>query len=172
MRDIIEKVLDWLKRVAAWFAPPVRLCTTAIALAFIFSFIGWLCSPFFNAVLFFPKGNGIVGEIRALPKTGGTEARAELIASEVLLGPISPNLRMAFPTGVKLRSALCRGGTAYIDLSENAALAGSEQLKPGLEALRRSLRAGLPFIFNVRITIGGHELSAYAAPKAAAPRGK
>ncbi len=156
MRDFFERVLDWLKRVAAWFAPPVRMCTTAIALAFVFSFIGWARSPFFDAVIFFPKGSSIVGEVRALPKTAGAEARAELIASEVLLGPIDPTLRMAFMPGVKVQSALCRSGTAYIDLSESAALAQPADLKLGLEAMRRSLRAGLPFIFNVKITIGGH----------------
>lgn len=169
MKDLLEKILAWLKRVVIWFSPPIRLCTSALALAFLISFIGWAAGdPFFDAVLYFPKGQGtsLKGEIRSLPKTWRSEARAELIASEVLLGPITPGLRPAFPTGVRVESAICRRGVASIDLSENAALSDQAALKLGLTAMRKSLRAGLPLVYRVRITIGGVEPYAYAQSSA------
>jgi hypothetical protein len=169
MKELFDKVLAWLKRVVIWFSPPIRLSVTALALAFVISFIGWAAqNPFFDAVLFFPKGQGtsLHGEIRALPKAGRSEARAELIASELLLGPITPGLSPVFPSGVRVESALCRKGVVYLDLSENAALAEPEALKLGLAALNRSLRAGLPLVHKVKITIGGVEPYAYAAPSA------
>jgi hypothetical protein len=165
MKDLLEKILAWLKRVVIWFSPPVRLCTSAIALAFLISFIGWVAfDPFFDAVLYFPKGQGtsLRGEIRSLPKTGRSEARAELIAGEVLLGPITPGLRPAFPTGVRVESTICRRGVVFIDLSEDAALSEPAALKLGLAAMQKSLRAGLPLVHRVRITIGGVEPYAYA----------
>jgi hypothetical protein len=177
MKDFFDTVLAWLKRVVIWFSPPIRLCVTAIALAFFVSFIGWAArNPFFDAVLFFPKGQGtsLHGEIRALPKAGRSEARAELIASELLLGPITPGFRPVFPAGVRVDSAICRKGVAYIDLSEDAALSEPAALKLGIAALTRSLRAGLPLIHKVKITIGGVEPYAYAATSAnsASPTGK
>lgn len=169
MKEFFQKVLDWLKRVVVWFSPPLRLSVSAIALAFLISFLGWAFGdPFFDAVLFFPKGQGtsLRGEIRSLPKAWRSETRAELIASEVLLGPITPGLRAPFPTGVRVESALCRKGVAYVDLSEDAALTPTDSLKIGLKAMERSLRAGLPLVHRVRITIGGVEPYSYAASSA------
>ena len=169
MKDLFDKLIAWLKRVVIWFSPPIRLSVTALALAFLISFIAWAArDPFFDALVFFPKGQGtsLRGEIRSLPKAGRSEARAELIASELLLGPITPGLSPVFPSGVRVESALCRKGVVYIDLSENAALSEPAALRLGLAALNRSLRAGLPLVHKVKITIGGVEPYAYAVPSA------
>jgi hypothetical protein len=52
---------------------------------------------------------------------------------------------------------LYRKGSLYLDLSEEAALEDPAALVLGLQALRRSLSAGLPGVGRIVLTIGGME---------------
>lgn len=156
----IGKTADFIKRVAVWLSPPPRLCAALLSLVFAVSLLSWAIGDrVYQSVLFFPqaRGTALRGEPRNLPRTAGREKKAELIASELLLGPVDPALVSAFPSGVRVESTILRRGSLYVDLSPDAALADPAKLKIGLASMERSLRAGLPGIGRIVITIGGIE---------------
>lgn len=158
MKKLLEKAGPLLRRVLDWFAPADHLGLAALGLAFLVSLAALgLGDRLEDATLYFPsyRSGSLRGETRALPRARGVEARAELVASEVLLGPRSPGLLPAFPAGVRAESSLYRKGRLYLDLSEDAALAGRESLETGLAALERSLRAAAPLAKGIVITVGG-----------------
>jgi hypothetical protein len=68
-----------------------------------------------------------------------------------------PGLKPAFEGRVEVSSVLYRKGSLYLDLSEEAALEDPAALVLGLQALRRSLSAGLPGVGRIVLTIGGME---------------
>jgi len=149
-----------LRVARGWLAVPANACLAALAAAFLISFLSWAIGDRFAQVaLFFPSGRraSSAGEMRDLPRPRGREARAELIASELLLGPRDPSLKPAFAQGTRLVSTLYRKGRLYIDLSEDAALAEPKELRAGLAALERSLRLALPGLKRLTVTIGGRE---------------
>jgi hypothetical protein len=142
-----------------WLSVPVNLCLAVLGLVFLVSFASWAIGDRFEeAVLFFPDGKGrLNGELRDIPHSWGSELRAELIASELLLGPNEADFLPAFNAGVRVESAIYRKGRLFIDLSANAALAPPQSLKIGIEAMERSLRAALPGLKRLSLTIGGKE---------------
>jgi hypothetical protein len=150
----------FLKRTAIWLSPPPRFCAALLSLAFVISLLSWAIGDrVYQSVLFFPqaRGTALRGELRNLPRTSGREKTAELLASELLLGPASPDLASAFPVGVRVESTMLRRGVLYLDLSQDAALADPARLRIGLASMEKSLRAGLPGIGRIVITIGGIE---------------
>jgi hypothetical protein len=179
MKSIIEAVrraasaafrgvaIAW-KSAAAWLSVPVNLCLSAIGLCLAVSVLSWgLSDRFADGVVFFPDGRGAIrGEKRELPRRFNAEDKAELFASELLLGPESLNLSPAFAPGTRLESIVLRKGRLYVDLSPEAALTGAsgadatavrKAIRRGLDALDRTLRAALPGIKSITIAIGGHE---------------
>ena len=168
--DALRRFLLALGRVLAaafratlkWLSVPVNLYLAILGLVFVVSFASWgLGSSFEEAVLFYPDAKGTLrGEVREIPHSRGTEARAELIASELLLGPKTATLFQAFPIGIRVESAIYRKGRLFIDLSQTAALqdaASPISLKTGLAAMARSLQAALPGMKRLSLTIGGME---------------
>jgi hypothetical protein len=152
--------LAWA-RSREWLSIPLNLCLTVLGLVFLVSFISWaVVDRFEEALLYFPDSKGVLhGEIRQISHSRGSEALAELIASEVLLGPQTANLLPAFASGVRVESILLRKNRLYLDISPGAALAdpNSSTIKQGLEAMERSLRSSLPGLKRLTITIGGKE---------------
>jgi hypothetical protein len=149
-----------LRFVRAWLSIPVNACLAALVAVFLISILAWaIGDPYAEVALFFPAGRGssLRGELRDLPRAHGAEAKAEIIASELLLGPRSPSLRAAFPQGTRLESAIYRNRKLYVDLSEDAALAEPATLRTGLRALEKSLRVSLPWLKRLTLTIGGRE---------------
>jgi hypothetical protein len=148
-----------LRSAAKWLSVPVNLCLAMLGLVFVVSFASWAFgSAFEEAVLFYPDAKGVLrGELREIPHSRGTEARAELIASELLLGPKNTALSPAFSTGVKVETALYRKGRLFIDVSPEAALDAPESLRLGIKAMERSLKASLPGMKRLSLTIGGKE---------------
>jgi hypothetical protein len=144
--------------IVKWLSVPVNLSLAALALAFGVSLISWAVSnPFDEAVLFFPDDKGkLRSELRQIPHAWSGEARAELIASELLLGPQDNELRPDFASGTRVESILYRKGRLYVDISKNAALE-PDFLKNGITAMERSLRVSLPGISRLTMTIGGIE---------------
>jgi hypothetical protein len=147
-----------------WLAVPLNLCLSVLGLVFAVSFVSWAVGDRFEeALLFFPDAKGVLrGEVRELPHSRGAEARAELIASEVLLGPQSANLTPAFAPDVRVESVLLRKGRLFVDISPGAALAAMDASDPntikwGIAAMERSLRTSLPGIKRLTVTIGGKE---------------
>jgi hypothetical protein len=147
-----------------WLSFPINACFAALATAFLVSFLSWaIADRRAEIALFFPAGSdpakssALRGELRDLPRPRGAEARAELVASELLLGPRDPKLHPAFPQDSRLESAIYRKGRLYIDISEDAALEDPAALKLGLKALRRSIRAAFPGLRSLTVTIGGRE---------------
>ena len=156
----MRQVGAFLRRIAIWLSPPPRFCAALLSLVFVISLLSWAIGDrVYQSVLFFPqaRGAGLRGELRNLPRTAGREKTAELLASELLLGPASPDLGSAFPIGVRVESTMLRHGVLYLDLSQDAALADPERLRIGLASMEKSLRAGLPGIGRIVITIGGIE---------------
>ena len=147
------------KATLGWLSVPVNLCLAVLGTVFLVSFSSWAIGDHFEgAVLFFPDHKGVLrGELREVPRAWGPEARAELIASELLLGPKTDLLSPAFSTGVRVESAIYRRGRLFIDISPDAALAAPNSVKNGLEAMKRSLRAALPGLKRISLTIGGKE---------------
>ncbi len=145
-----------------WLSVPVNLCLAVLAALFLVSFAVWaIGDKFEEAALWFPDSRGTLrGEIRQIPNSRGAEARAELVASELLLGPKSNFLLPAFAPGIKVESVLYRKGRLFVDISPEAALTDPkdpEALKRGLAAMERSLRAALPGMRRLVLTIGGTE---------------
>jgi Sporulation and spore germination. len=142
-----------------WLSVPINACLALLGLVFLISFCSWAIGDRFQkAVFYYPDERGrLRGEVREVPRAWGTEVRAELIASEVLLGPKDPNLQADFPLGTRLESTLYRKGELYVDISADAALSPTTSLKTGMSAMEKSLRAALPGIRRVSITIGGLE---------------
>jgi hypothetical protein len=142
-----------------WLAVPVNLCLAVLGLVFVVSFGSWAIGDRFEeAVLFFPDARGrLRGELRDLPRSWGSEARAELVASELLLGPASAELSPAFMPGTRVESTLYRRGRLFLDLSPDTALEPPTDLKNGISAMERSLRAALPGLKRLSLTIGGKE---------------
>jgi hypothetical protein len=147
------------KRTLVWLSVPVNLCLAVLGLVFVLSFASWaIGDKFGEIVLWFPDSKGsLQGEIRQVPHCWGAEERAELVASELLLGPKTMSLRPAFESGVKVESVLYRKGRLFVDISLDAALEEAGSLKKGLAAMERSLRAALPGMRRLTVTIGGTE---------------
>lgn len=158
--SLAGQVGRFLRRIAVWLSPPPRFCAALLSLVFVISLLSWAIGDrIYQSVLFFPQSRGMElrGELRNLPRTSGREQTAELLASELLLGPASPDLVSAFPVGVRVESTMLRHGVLYLDLSQDAALADPARLRIGLASMQKSLRAGLPGIGRIVITIGGIE---------------
>lgn len=152
----------------SWLSVPVHLCMSALAICFAVSVLSWsLSARFVGAVIYFPDEKGsIQGELRDIPRNRRLEDKAELVASELLLGPTDRNLVAAFTPGSQVRSVLYRKGRLYLDLSAEAALpirgvseaqSGFDSVRTGLKALERTLRAALPGIRRITLSIGGYE---------------
>jgi hypothetical protein len=137
----------------------VNLCLAVLGMVLFISFTSWaIADRFSDIVLWFPDAKGSLrGELRQAPIKLGAENRAELVASELLLGPKSMSLRPAFEPGVRVESVLYRKGRLYVDISLTAALQDAKTLKTGLAAMERSLRAALPGMRRLTVTIGGIE---------------
>ena len=67
------------------------------------------------------------------------------------------SLVTAFSPGVRLESAIYRKGRLFIYISPEAALDPPNSLKNGMKAMERSLRAALPGMKRLSLTIGGEE---------------
>jgi spore germination protein GerM len=67
--------------------------------------------------LYFPAGNGLRAESRALQVSQEPKDRIRKVVEALLAGPKTPGLARPFPEGVTLESVmLSPDGTAYIDL--------------------------------------------------------
>jgi hypothetical protein len=147
------------RATALWLSVPFNFVLALIGLCFLISFGSLaLGERFESVVLFFPDAKGALrGETRAVPRGPGGEARADRIASELLLGPKSADLQAAFESGTRVQSVIYRKGRLFLDISPEAALSGSASLQRGIAAAERSLRAALPGMKRLSLTIGGKE---------------
>ncbi len=153
--------LAW-KATLRWLSVPVNLCLAVLGLTFVVSLGAWTFGESFEqAVLFFPDAKGgLHGELRDVPHSWSRESRAGMIASEFLLGPAKSSLLPGFPPGTRVETALYRRGRLFLDISATAALVPAGQpgaVKTGIAALERSLKAALPGLKRLSLTIGGQE---------------
>jgi hypothetical protein len=147
------------RRARIWLSVPVNFCIAAIGAVFLVSFMSWAIGYCYSpTLLYFPDGRTgrLRGEVRDLPRKWLREPRAELVASEILLGPRSPALAPGFSQGSRVESVIFRRSVLYVDISADAALDDPKSLRIGLQALRRSLEVAVPGA-RVAITIGGYE---------------
>jgi hypothetical protein len=143
-----------------WLSVPFNFCLASLGAVFLFSLVSWaILDRKAEVLLFFPdaKSSRIRGEVRDLPRARGPEARAELVASEVLLGPRDSRLAPAFPAGIRVETAIYRNRRLLVDISPQAAVSDQASLRLGLESLRRSLATAVPQAARIVLTIGGRE---------------
>jgi len=154
-----EWIEDTYDRLSVWLAVPVNLCLAILGLVFLVSFGSWaIVDRFAEVVVWFPDAKGALhGELRQVPVKWRVENRAEGVASELLLGPKTLELKPAFLPGVRVESVLYRRGRLFLDISRDAAIMDTQALKVGLAAMDRSLRAALPGVRRLTVTIGGIE---------------
>lgn len=155
-----RKFLGLCRRGLVWISPPPRLCAAMLGLVFLVSLIAWSAGDRSrDVVLFFPdsRTSALRGELRSVPRSFSAEAKAGIVASEFLLGPMGQRLKPAFPNGIRVESLILRGTALFVDLSEGAALSDSADIEKGVSALEKSLRFSLPRLRRVVVTIGGQE---------------
>jgi hypothetical protein len=149
-----------IRAFVVWVSPTHRFLASLLVLVFVVSVLSWAIFDVRSTyILFFPtvtRGN-LRGEARDLPRRFGAEGRAELLASEFLLGPRDPGLVPALPAGTTLAAVLLRKGTLYVDLGEEAALPPRPDIERALDALDKTLRQGIPPARRIVLTIGGQE---------------
>jgi len=117
-------------------------------------------------------------EDRMLLHSGDREIDIRRYVEEVFLGPASPNSAPLFPRGTRLHSFMYREGVVYADLTESAVFpppeAGITGQNPvsgegdytaagayvfrSLLTLNEGIKRNFPFVKDVRIFIGGHEV--------------
>lgn len=121
--------------------------------------------------VFYTIDSGIAAvEERMLRKSGvkpefssDREVNISRYVEETLLGPVSPNSMPLFPKETRLRSLLFREGVAYVDLSEEAAMAPAELVSivnnrgvfTGFETLCQGIKRNFPYVKEVRFFITG-----------------
>ena len=153
VRRVSRLALDWL-------AVPVNLCLASLGAVFLVSLLAWAIADQYTGYLLYfsdARSGAVRAEIRDLPRTLGAEARAELIASEVLLGPRDPNLVPDFNQGSMLNMVMLRSRRLYVDISDDAAAADRASIALGVANLKRSLGTALPFTRQITVTVGGYE---------------
>lgn len=80
--------------------------------------------PASPVVLYFgtDDAQGVAGEVRWLPRTGGTsEGQIEVIVNALIEGPRSPHLVPSIPPGTELRSVRREGDLVILDFSGHVA---------------------------------------------------
>ena len=154
-----DRLVDVYGRLSIWLAVPVNLCLAILGLVLLISFSTWaIADRSSDIVLWFPDSKGSLhGELRRVPVKWRVENRAELVASELLLGPKTLSLKPDFQPGVRVETVMYREGRLYLDISKEAALQDAKNLKTGLAAMERSLRAAIPIVRRFTVTIGGIE---------------
>jgi len=111
---------------------------------------------------FHAPGGGTRVEERMLARAGSPEEDLRRYVAEALLGPETRGLLRLFPGDARLRSLLFRGGVAYVDFSEAAALPpeGAAGVFEGFLVLNRGIRRNFPGVRDVRLFIEGTEVFA------------
>ncbi|MDR1565878.1 MAG: GerMN domain-containing protein [Treponema sp.] len=104
------------------------------------------------------EGSAVV-EDRMVRRSFSKETDIRRYVEEALLGPVSPDSAPLFPRETRLRSFMYREGTAYADLSEEAALPpeGGDVFRSCL-TLNEGLRRNFPSLKDVKLFIGGNEI--------------
>jgi hypothetical protein len=128
-----------------------------LALSLTLYFVG---KPWHPRVLFFPETSTgkLVGERRFLPPRSGLTPQIELYVQELLLGPSNPLLTRIVPREVRLRSAIARDGTVYVNLSREII-----ELQPGaplsfdqsLQAIANGVLYNFPRVRGLYLLVEG-----------------
>ncbi|MEI6874040.1 MAG: GerMN domain-containing protein [Spirochaetota bacterium] len=144
-----------------WISPPPRFVSALLGLVFVVSLVSWAVWDRQSLyVLYFPtiaNRNALSAEVRDLPQRASPEGRAELLASEFLLGPRDPSLSPALPSGSTLARVILRKGVLFVDLGEEAALTTRPELELAIKALRMTLTLSVHEAGRIVVTIGGQE---------------
>jgi len=155
----VAALIRFYSRTVDWLSVSSNLCLTVLTCLFAFSFVTWVVrAPGREIALFFPDSAGVSrGEPRLVSRAPNREMLAELVASEVLLGPSDQRFSAPFDSNERPGTVMLRDDKLYVDLAERVALTPPDRLRRGIESLERSLRLALPGLKTVAITIGGRE---------------
>ncbi|GHV24864.1 hypothetical protein AGMMS4952_01290 [Spirochaetia bacterium] len=100
-----------------------------------------------------------------LVRAGSREDDIARYVKEALLGPVSLEQAPLFPKGTGVESLLYRDGVVYADLTEQAVLPvglpfpEGVDVFTGLDTLYRGIRRNFSYVKDVRLFIGGHEVT-------------
>lgn len=108
-------------------------------------------------------------ERRYLPRSLNEEVALSRYVSELLLGPSEVDSGMLFSKGAYLKAVMVRNGTAYIDLSRDAAIPvdSKPDARLAISSAISDIRRNFPLIKHASIYIEGHE--PYASDVTAVP---
>lgn len=158
MKDILMQAAAAVYRFFC-VKPFRRMCY--VALLFPVALIGYLSSGLDRRTMVFASRKSASPwiEERLLPREKAPEAALARYVEEVLLGPSSVDALPLFDSGVKLLTAMVRGGTAYVDLSDSAVfqVRGGPGTAESLEILRLGILRNFPAVKSVHIFIAGKE---------------
>jgi hypothetical protein len=147
-----------------WNSRASRIFISLLALFFVISCATLVLKPPLMTRLYleYPslhKGH-FSGEVRYVPASFSTEARAETVMREILVGSSSLTKTPLFPPNTRLRSLLYRKGVVYADITDDVLLQ-----EPSLSSYQAVfskagsiLRHNLPWVRTVVITIEGNEI--------------
>jgi hypothetical protein len=125
----------------------------------IFAFIEFRFSGLARRTFVFyaAAGGSAAVEDRMLRRAENREADLGRYVEEVLLGPVSPDLKPLFPPETRLRNLMYRNGVVYVNLSESAALPVSERgAFRNFLALNQGIRRNFPYVKDVRFFAAGN----------------
>jgi hypothetical protein len=104
-------------------------------------------------------GTPPVVEVRMVPRENSLEGNLSRYVEEAILGPAAIEASPLFFPRTGIRSLLLRDGTAYIDLSEDAAVSPSGgPISGNFLILYEGIRRNLPAVKKINFFIEGHEI--------------
>jgi len=111
--------------------------------------------------LFYPSATGteLSGERRLVPRTRDFRRAVELLAEEIVLGPVWIEHAAVLARETPIRSVAIAGKTAYVDLGVEAVLHADRVRLPmadGLAALEKTILYNFRSLEAVVVTVGGN----------------
>lgn len=137
---------------------------TVASLAFLFllSLTLYLVLPgnLTRTVLRFPDqiSHKLVPEARSLPFNWDQSHNVELLTQEILLGPARHDHLRLFSRNARLRTALVRGSTVYLDLTKESFIPDPDVIYSpvmALDVLKATLMDNFAGVSNVQFSVGG-----------------
>lgn len=146
-----------------WFSRLARLWLFLIAFALLASVLAFFFLPYPRTryYLEFPDAltNKLRGEIRYSPFHANREKAAEALCREILVGPENLKSRPLFSKDTRLRSVMLRGGTLFVDLSDDLALVDppGDSYRDSLAETKKLIKKNMIGIRKVVLTVDGNE---------------
>jgi hypothetical protein len=146
-----------------WFSRLARLWLFLIAFAAVVSALAFFLLPYPRVRYYLEFPDALTtrprGEIRYAPFHVNAEKAAEALCREILVGPESLKSRPLFSKDTKLRSVMLRGGTLFVDLSDDLALVDPPEgsYRESLAETKKLIKKNMISVRKVVLTVDGNE---------------